>query len=285
LFGRPGHPAEADANRAAGPGPVGPSVAAGGVVQLLGDDAQQVLNVTNPVGVLAQGFTKGFLDGAKSKIPPGTWDTLNKELSGTANMLLFEAGATAGIVVGAAKDVWDLVVGLFHLAGLAIEFSPLGIAYSEAKAGIQGKPSPMVERYKLAKSLAFGLGEFVLAVKKDPQFLLKSGEGFGKVVGEKAGEWVIDKYMAKTPFYKGFDVGVVIGYLALEVAMLFVGPEVIAGKAISAAAKAAKGTEFGRVILALIEKVPSLAKLLEARKVGQGLAEGEKGIQAGAEVE
>jgi hypothetical protein len=183
-----------------------------------------------------------------------------------------------------AKDIVDLLKGLWELLNLSVEMSPAGMAYGEISAFVKGAESPTVRRVKMVKEFFEGFYQFVAHIKNNPNFLFESGEGFGRVIGAEAGQWFSEDFVKSSPLDMGFKVGVVEGYIALEVAMLFLGPEEIALKGISAAARVAKGTRLGQEILRILEKIPALKRVLDAKRAAALAKEGSAVVKTGEEL-
>jgi hypothetical protein len=284
----PGGPAEAEARGfAAGSRSNAPSAAPGGLIQREPSSGAEATPDVNAAALLVNtldfqnqaitGFSKGFLDGAKAKVKPGAWDAMNKELSTPGNQAAFQAGTLAGIPEGVVRDVWDLLKGLYELAGLAWDITkwtiPPYAAYRAIKSGFaegyalyKGEESPSAKQARETRELVEGIAAFMKEVATKPNFVFDTGEAFGVLAGGAAAKWFNEEYIVKTPFWKGYTVGVVEGYLLLEIAMLFVGPEELALKGISAVAKSAKATKAGLEVLKVLEKIPALRRILEAKR-------------------
>jgi hypothetical protein len=283
------HAAEAEARKVATGEVKNPISSPGGLIQCsdMSDKVALADVIANPGTIAAVGFVKGFVEGAKSKIPDSAWTALRDKLNDPAELGQFIAGKTTGVPVGAAKDVVDLLKGIWELVKLGVEMSPTGIAYGELSALVHGTESPTVRRVKMVKEFLEGFYQFAVHVKNNPNFLFESGEGFGRIIGEEAGQWFSEDFVMSTPFDMGFKLGVIEGYIALEVAMLFLGPEELALKGISAAARAAKGTRLGQEVLRILEKIPALKKVLDAKraaalaKEGSGVVKAEQELKAG----
>jgi hypothetical protein len=219
-------------------------------------------------------FTIGFVEGAQYEIRPKDWREINAEIN--AHPILFQMGAMAGTVEGALEGIWDAVMGLLDLLHLAIQLSPVGLASRGVKELTDYLRDPEAYRKQMGESqakvtaLATAFKELIEKVAKDPTFLSTAGEEFGKLIGRQTGDWFSGAFKEKSTFEKGRTVGGVWGRMAIEIAMLFLGPEEWVARGATAAGQAARGSsKVRRAILEIIEHIPALKKLYEARQLAK----------------
>ncbi|MGH8547071.1 MAG: eCIS core domain-containing protein [Methylococcales bacterium] len=235
-------------------------------------------------------FTIGFVEGAQYEIRPKDWREIGDEIK--ANPLTFQMGAAAGSVEGALEGIWDAVKGLLDLLQLGIQLSPAGLAargvkeLSEYLMDPEGYRKRMGENQAKITAVASAFKEFIEKVAKDPGFLSAAGEDLGKLVGRQAGDWFSTTFKDKTTFEKGRTVGGVWGRIAIEIAMLFLGPEEWAARGATAAGEAARASStVRRAILDLIEHIPALKKLYEARQLAKSARAEQKAAGAARSAE
>ena len=288
------HAAEQEATDAAHHISRTPSAAPGGLVQRQSSDlletgkeaVSKAIDIQKAEFLAQAALVVGFLEGARANIPLEDFEALKQELSQAANAVAFVAGEQAGILVGAIKDLIGTIGGLLEMAvKLSAPYQIGSELYSLYRQGPRGYWQEKQQNYEKLKALKTGLQEFVQGVIHDPNVLIQIGGELGIEAGKYSAKWFTGKFMKMSPFGKGETVGEVMGYILLEIALLFVGPEELAIRGGALAAKAAEGTKLGRAILAALEKIPALAKILEARKlVGAGREAAniaEKGVNIG----
>ncbi len=229
--------------------------------QLVPQSAQQLMQVSG----LGAGFITGFLAGAQRNIPPDSWEVLGNDA--TAHAFLLNGGASVGVGIGIAAALKDNVEGLLELAWRASP-SGMSLAISEEVRRILEDPQAFYEEKKIFIS---GFIEFSEHLKNDPAFLLEHGMDFGEALGARQGLWFSSEFTAMSPFKKGMAIGKLVGYAALEVALLLVGPAELAaiGKGALKFGELAKGTRLADAVLQMIERVPGLHRMLEARRLAE----------------
>ena len=218
--------------------------------------------ITFQLSSLTSGFTIGFLTGAELVIDPQVLIALQKEFSVPKNRLLFNLGVSAGVGIGALKDLCDNIIGLLELAW---KTSPLHLFISGLINNINFLRDPK-GYYKAQKDFILGLVEFIEHLSRDPALFLEQGNALGIIIGGQKARWLNEEFMKKEPFYKGLAVGEIVGYIALEIALLFVGPAELAKTALSLG-RLAMGSQTAAAVLRVLERVPSLNCLLAARRL------------------
>ena len=221
----------------------------------------------DPLAEATAAFIKGFLAGAKDTIPPETWTKLYATLSQPANYVAFVGGQAIGRPLGALANLKDLLEGLLAVTKLGIELSPAGAIGGELSALVKGKESPILHRVRIAKDLIEGLPQLVDKLKTTPDIFSETGLQFGTLIGKEAARKFLKEFVPASPLEMGIIVGKVEGYIALEIAMLFVGPEELGLKGISGAARILKGTRLGAAVLELLESIAALKRVLKALKL------------------
>ncbi len=257
--------------------------------QALGQRSEQIAQViaASPGDLqnrITMAFAAGFAAGALMEFRPAEARRFVDEIN--AHPFAFNGGIYVGITEGALVGLWDNIVGLAQLllwtspaywtyrgAGELIEYLRDPAAY-EAQAG---------QTLEQAQALMAGLGEFLVEVVRDPDFLVIHGEELGEVLGRRAAEWFNDDFMRRTPFEKGRTVGVLVGRILIEIALLFLGPEEWIARGAAAAGQVARvSARMERAVLAILERLPSLRRFLELRRAAGGGARVAEETVAGA---
>lgn len=245
--------------------------------QALGQRSEQIAQVIAAApgdlqNRITMAFAAGFAAGALMEFRPAEARRFIDEIN--AHPFAFNGGIYVGITEGALVGLWENVVGLAQLllwtspaywtyrgAGELIEYLRDPAAY-EAQAG---------QTLEQAQALMAGLGEFLVEVVRDPDFLVIHGEELGEILGRRAAEWFNDDFMRRTPFEKGRTVGVLVGRILIEIALLFLGPEEwIARGAVAAGQVVRVSARMERAVLAILERLPSLRRFLELRRAAGG---------------
>lgn len=157
----------------------------------------------------------------------------------------FYTGTNVGFSAGVVEDLWENVKGIFLLAWQLI------------KAQFEITTDPLGFYNKMKHEL-LNIWQVICA---DPTQL-------GLLAGNALAEKITKDFVKVNSFNQGFALGEMLGKIATEIALLFVGVEEV-----SALAKAAEGTKIGGLILKSIKESETIGK------VGQ-LLKGEKGIKA-----
>jgi hypothetical protein len=241
----------------------------------------------------AGGLATGFFDGIRPHVPDEQITALLEGLRDPRNGALFRVGETVGLLIGLGEDLIDNVAGLKDMvvalarahanaplgyqAGLAV--GPAGwnaiIAYEayqklrggEGEAGLQ--------------NLVKGLWKFESYVQSHPETFLSIGEELGRHLGNAFGPEFSNLVLMERDYYwKGVAIGRWAGFLVMEIALLFIGPEELAVRGAAATAKAGigiakslakvlKNSKLARKILEILRSVPELAKLLRGFEEGE----------------
>ncbi len=246
------------------------------------------------------GFGAGFITGLSGWINPQNIYDLDEGIRN--NQLKFQAGEFVGIIMGVGQDIYWNLEGLVDLLKLSVALSPMGLMYFEAREAYEFFKDPK-GRLALYKSIATFLWEFQNYLQTNPSALLLEGRELGFYVGDMAGQYSYSMVVKEKDYYnKGVAIGYIIGIIATEIALLFIGFEELArgagvvirgmSKAGREAAVALKDTRFGKSVLSILEKAP-IGKILRAAGKGEkavesaraGEAIGRIGKEAGIAVE
>ena len=229
----------------------------------------------HPIDDFATGFLPGFLGGAVLELPADAFERLNAETR--EHPFLFNGGVLAGIPVGAAQGLWEMLVGLVELLGLAAELaqavSPMGIAERSSREMYRMITDPEAYRAEREQQLeqAQAIGEaivsLVTSLLNDPAFMIAHGRELGEIAGRAAANWFNEDFMRRSTFDKGFLIGRVEGRIVFEIVALFIGPEEWIARGASAAGEVARlSGPLRRAITEAIERIPALRRLLAASR-------------------
>jgi hypothetical protein len=125
---------------------------------------------------------------------------------------------------------------------------------------------------------------------KDPAFMTVHGGELGEIAGHHAAAWFNDGFMRMSVGDKGELLGKVTGRVILEIALLFLGPEEWVARGATALGQGVRiSGKLAKAIIELMEKVPGLRKILQAREgftalreaalAGKEITAGEKLLQ------
>jgi len=226
---------------------------------------------------LSTGIVQGFLVGSQQTIGADAWAALSDELGQPMNNLAFQIGTQLGMPVGALKSLRDNIVGLVEMAGFASStymryFTVEGISQQIAEQIIEividqeGYLARKRAKVQYVRQILEGLQQFINSFLTNPSFLLEQGYELGQVIGYSTGEWYETEFARDTPFKKGMTVGKAAGYLTMEIALMFVGPEEWALRGLSAAGKAIRGSRAARAVFEALEHIPGLRRIMQARR-------------------
>jgi hypothetical protein len=241
------------------------------------------------------GFGAGLAIGLANWFEPKDFSAFNEGMRDPANNLAFQGGATVGFGVGAVEDLVTNLVGLWDLAKLAYALSLPGmmqamteeiIAYAKDPAGRRDYYRKLATR---AKEAAVGLEEFAQYLNTNPHALIQEGRDLGYLAGDLAGKYYYANVIAEKSYYwKGYAVGRIEGMIAMEIALLFCGEEILnaAAKGATSIARGAaltlKESAFGLKVLEMMDKVPGLSRIVKAIRA---VEEAEAVAAEGAKVE
>ena len=225
---------------------------------------------------LQQGFLATFVPALIASISDDDKKQLNEQFSSPLSSTAFSAGMFAGIHVGAVKDLWNNLEGLWELAKLGYEYSIPGLTEKVIREALAYGADPEAYKRKkqaeaeYAKELATAIWAFFQRISSDPAALVGTGESFGLAAAEYASQWFHGDFLKRSALMQGETIGEGIGMLATEIALLFLGPEEWVARGVVAAGRASKlaveGTRLGRYVIELLEKAPEIARILKASK-------------------
>ena len=225
----------------------------------------------HPVEDFATGFLPGFLGGAVLELPADTFQRLDAETR--AHPIQFNGGVMAGIPVGAVQGLWDMLVGLVDLLGLALDLSPIGRAWHQMQdvyrmaTDPEGHQADQSRRWEQARAVGEAIVALVTELLTDPAFMIRHGRELGEIAGRSAADWFNSDFMRRSTFDKGFLVGRVEGRIVFEIVALFVGPEVWIARGATAVGELARlSAPLRRAIIEAIEHVPVLRRLLQSSR-------------------
>jgi len=221
---------------------------------------------------IGMAFGAGFAAGALMEYRPADAQRLIDEIQ--AHPGEFGGGILVGIFEGAASDLWSNIVGIGELL---LYLSPLYWAYRSARdtfeclSDTEACAARAAEQRAQVGALLAGLGELIVLVARDPDFLVDQGEELGLIAGQRAAQWFDDDFMRRTPYEKGETVGMVAGTIIMEIALLFLGPEEWVARGLAAGGQALRvSARLERALMRLFERVPALARLMELRRAAGG---------------
>lgn len=213
-------------------------------------------------------FTSGFTAGALMEYRPAEGQRFIAEIQ--EHTVRFSAGIYLGLSEGAVLDLWNNVHGL---AELALWLSPAYWAYRaiDCASNPVACQAQRAETAQTMEALRTGLPQLLAAIARDPSFLVTQGHELGLILGQDAANWFNNSFMRRTPYEKGETIGIAIGTVVMEVALLFLGPEewiARGGAALAQAGRASAGLR--RALVRLIEGIPALRRLMELRGLLRG---------------
>lgn len=221
---------------------------------------------------ISMAFGAGFAAGALMEYRPADAPRLMAEIE--AHPWHFGGGILLGIPQGALSDLWSNIVGI---AELAMYLSPTYWAYRsisetlECLSDVDVCAARAANERAQAQALLIGLGELIVEVARDPNFLVRNGEELGIVAGQRVAQWFSDDFMHRSTYEKGETVGIVIGTIIMEIALLFLGPEEWIARGVAAGGQVLRvSARLERALVHLMERVPSLARLMELRRAAEG---------------
>lgn len=227
------------------------------------------MDLSSRIGIA---FGAGFAAGALMEYRPADAQRLVDEIQ--AHPGEFGGGILVGIFEGAASDLWSNIVGIGELL---LYLSPLYWAYRSARdtfeclSDTEACAARAAEQRAQVEALLAGLGELIVLVARNPDFLVDQGEELGLIAGQRAAQWFDDDFMRRTPYEKGETVGMVAGMIIMEIALLFLGPEEWIARGLAAGGQALRvSARLERSMMHLFERVPALARLMELRRASTG---------------
>ena len=247
--------------------------------------ADMPLSIENRV---AMAFGAGFVAGGLMELRPAETRRFLAETG--EHPFAFAGGLHVGMTEGALVGLWDNVVGLVDLL---MWMSPIYWGYRSASELVEyvrdpaGYEQRLAQTREQAQALMEGLGELLAEIATDPGFLVIHGEELGRALGQSAATWFNDDFSARSPYEKGETIGMLAGRIFIEIALLFVGPEEWAARGALAAEQTFRvSARLERAILAIMERIPALRRLLELRRAAQAAREAvqaERAVGAGVE--
>jgi hypothetical protein len=201
-----------------------------------------------------QGFKKS---GAASQVSDTARVVIEKGFTQSMDHpLQFRTGVMAGLPLGIGSAILSAVTSL---AELGWELAKLWIRLHVTPAAVAKEVVDVVKNNGL-----------LLLAAAEPL-----GEGVGKQVAKEATKFGIE-FVNSTPLAQGLTLGKIIGRIIGEIALLFVG----VGE-VSAAAKFAANTRYGRMLLEAMEASRLLKPLVESTEAAK-VARAAKAAQAEA---
>jgi hypothetical protein len=235
---------------------------------------------------LQVGFMSGLADGLSRTIDPERLKAFFDGFEDIGNVFAFFAGRDVGVLVGITDGITDYAVGFYELAKLLAEgVEKIPTAYKVAfilnpllaVPSILAKelyellsdPEAVAQVRKIAQTIGKAFVEFAEYVQSNPDALVVEGEDLGQALGEFASEYFENMVLLEPDYYwKGVAVGNIVGRVGLEIALLFVAPEVLAARGVATSARAAasaiRGSRFAQRVLKVVDDVPGLRKLFGA---------------------
>ena len=224
----------------------------------------------NLIGSFGVGF---FQAAGKMEIPPAAIEEARREIHDPLSLPMMIAGFRTGVPVGAWRDLkanastiyaivkWLAVHTGVPGVGVAKEAVKLALHPIEEMARLRADAT--AEQQKIA-SLYSGLTALIGKFENDPAFLFAIGDDLGRAAGEQAATWFANEFMTAPPFEKGNMVGVGMGYAAMEILLLVLGPEELLAKAPAWAARlAGRGSKIAERLLKLADEIPGLKALFQ----------------------
>jgi hypothetical protein len=250
-------------------------------------------------------FLEGLSTGLQSdaKLQAG-WATLKAQLASPDGQLSFASGSAAGVVPGALVAVADIpysLVKAYVEFSLQTNFGHLTNEQSEAIAEVFAGlrkfvariPDLLTEVANEPKQVGGWAAGLISGKIREDLFLEepdkkaaadhatktdKSADPFGLAgiklpdLYKSSQDWLMrgkPGEKGRFIFNKGVACGMALGYTLMNIAMLFIGPEEMAGKAASISAKGLEALKAGglwRRIGTIAESIPELKGLLSAKR-------------------
>ncbi|HET9621862.1 MAG TPA: DUF4157 domain-containing protein [Kofleriaceae bacterium] len=213
----------------------------------------------------------GFLDGLIRKggkpLSAAARAKMERDFKDPVSLLKIYGGLQVGVAEGALLSIKDNLLGLAQVAEWVFwHFTPAGNVREiyEWVSDPGGKAAREREKAEREQALVKGMYQFAKALAKDPGLIAEIGEELGEAAGEYIASLRAD-FANAAPWDKGVMVGKGIGYVAMEIALLFIGPAEVAAKVSATATRLARGGgKAAQAILRLLKNIPALTKLLEA---------------------
>ncbi|MFT4156072.1 DUF4157 domain-containing protein [Parafilimonas sp.] len=198
-------------------------------------------------------FIKGLGQSALSSKLSEAYNKIKDNATSWENGPAFYTGINVGFPAGVAEDLWENIKGIFLLAWQLI------------KAQFEITTDPLGFYNKMKEELT----NLWNVINADPAQL-------GLLAGNALSDKVDKDFVKVKPFNQGFALGEIVGKIATEIALLFVGVEEV-----SALAKAAEGTKIGELIIKGIKESETIGKvgeLLKGKKGAEVAEEASKGL-------
>lgn len=217
-------------------------------------------------------FVDGFARGTGKGFTPEMRAKIKRDFTDPASLAAMYMGVQLGVPEGALRDLGDNIAGLAKVAEWVFwNATPVGLQLQQAKDVYEwvtdptGKAAKEQEKHERQKAFLEGMWQLAQQLAKDPGVIADLGEEVGEVAGDHVARSYGVAFADARPLNKGRMIGIAIGYIAMEIALLFVGPELLVAKVPAAVAKIARaGGKAATAILRLMEKIPALRKLLKA---------------------
>ncbi len=202
-------------------------------------------------------FIKGL---GQSSLSSSFMDTYNKMKDNATSWEkgpAFYTGINLGFPAGVAEDVWDNIKGIFLLA------------WQLVKAQFEMETDPIGFYNKIKEEIS----NLWQVISTDPEEL-------GKLAGNALGSKIKKDFVNVNSFNQGFALGEIVGKVATEIALLFVGVEEVA-----ALAKVAEGTKIGGMISKALRESEMIGKVGKLIKGEKGVVAADEGSKALTETE
>jgi hypothetical protein len=205
--------------------------------------------VSGFVGGLARSGRQGFTAEARARI--------ERDLKDASHRAALHDGLQRGSLDGAWQALTDILKALL----LVVERHPAGDV-DEWRADPAGKARRELETQERQQTFIEGMPQLVQALT-DPGRIAELGGEIGRAAGDYVARYHGRRFIDAGPYEKGRLLGKGIGYVAVEVAMLLLGPELLVAKAPGTVAEIVRaGGKSTRGLLRLMEQIPALRELL-----------------------
>lgn len=216
---------------------------------------------------LVIGFIDGLLRTAGSGFTPEAWAKIERDFTDLPSLGEIYQGLLTGFPEGAWESLTDNVKSLAQVGEWVFwNLTPAGTVRDlyEWIVEPEEKWARELEKQQHQQDFIEGMVQLIVHIAMDPGIMADLGEE----LGQAAGDYVAQRYLKfanAAPYQKGNMLGRGIGYVAVEIAALFVGPEILIEKVPAAIAKlGVAGGKAAQALLRLMEKIPALRKLLKA---------------------
>lgn len=192
---------------------------------------------------LVIGFLDGMVRAGGKPLSADARKKMERDFKNPGSVLAILMGLREGEAEGALLSLKDNVVGLAQIAEWAFwNLTPAGQLRDtyEWLTDPAGKLTREREKAQRISDFVHGMKQLAVSIAQDSGIAADLGEALGEAAGEYIARLRAD-FASATPHDKGVMIGKGIGYIAMEIALLFVGPEELIAKVPTAVTRIARG--------------------------------------------